>query len=54
VLAYRTISYWLPTVPGVVAYLELRHGGGPSHDDDAVDARATPQTVLSPGSGPAR
>jgi uncharacterized protein (TIRG00374 family) len=54
VLAYRTISYWLPTVPGVIAYLELRRGGGPSHDGDAEDARATPQTVLSPGSGPAR
>jgi uncharacterized protein (TIRG00374 family) len=33
VLAYRTISYWLPTVPGVIAYVRLRrqisaHGGG--------------------------
>ena len=25
VLAYRTISYWLPTVPGAVAYIRLRH-----------------------------
>ena len=24
VLAYRTISYWLPTVPGVIAYVRLR------------------------------
>jgi uncharacterized protein (TIRG00374 family) len=24
VLAYRTISYWLPTVPGVIAYARLR------------------------------
>ena len=24
VLAYRTISYWLPTVPGAIAYLRLR------------------------------
>jgi uncharacterized protein (TIRG00374 family) len=31
VLAYRTISYWLPTIPGAVAYLRLRHelGGTP-------------------------
>jgi uncharacterized protein (TIRG00374 family) len=33
VLAYRTISYWLPTVPGAIAYLRLRHhvrnSGGP-------------------------
>jgi uncharacterized protein (TIRG00374 family) len=28
VLAYRTISYWLPTVPGVIAYLRLRHTVG--------------------------
>ena len=25
VLAYRTISYWLPIVPGVIAYFRLRH-----------------------------
>ena len=25
VLAYRTISYWLPTLPGAIAYLRLRH-----------------------------
>jgi putative heme transporter len=25
VLAYRTISYWLPTVPGAMAYAQLRH-----------------------------
>jgi uncharacterized protein (TIRG00374 family) len=24
VLAYRTISYWLPTIPGAIAYLQLR------------------------------
>ena len=24
VLAYRTISYWLPTVPGAIAYIRLR------------------------------
>jgi uncharacterized protein (TIRG00374 family) len=24
VLGYRTISYWLPTLPGVVAYAHLR------------------------------
>ncbi len=25
VLAYRTISYWLPTVPGGIGYVRLRH-----------------------------
>jgi uncharacterized membrane protein YbhN (UPF0104 family) len=24
VLAYRAYSFWLPTIPGVVAYLQLR------------------------------
>ena len=28
VLAYRTISYWLPTFPGAVAYLQLRRTVG--------------------------
>ncbi len=31
VLAYRTISYWLPTVPGVIAYVQLRRGSRASH-----------------------
>jgi uncharacterized protein (TIRG00374 family) len=26
VLGYRTISYWLPTIPGVIAYFRLRRG----------------------------
>jgi putative heme transporter len=28
VLAYRTISYWLPTIPGAVAYFRLREAIG--------------------------
>ncbi len=28
VLGYRTISYWLPTVPGAIAYVRLRHAAG--------------------------
>jgi uncharacterized membrane protein YbhN (UPF0104 family) len=27
-LAYRTISYRLPTIPGVIAYFHLRHDLG--------------------------
>jgi uncharacterized protein (TIRG00374 family) len=33
VLAYRTISYWLPTVPGVIAYAPLRRDLGSSTTD---------------------
>jgi hypothetical protein len=25
VLSYRAISFWLPTLPGAVAYFQLRH-----------------------------
>jgi uncharacterized membrane protein YbhN (UPF0104 family) len=25
VLSYRLISFWLPTLPGAAAYLQLRH-----------------------------
>ncbi len=28
VLAYRTISYWLPTAPGAIEYFRLRHSVG--------------------------
>ncbi len=48
VLAYRTISYWLPTVPGAIAYVRLRRhvrsSGGPSQ----VTVRP-PSTTPAPG-----
>jgi len=34
VLAYRTISYWLPTIPGAVSYFRLRHTVGDWHRRD--------------------
>jgi uncharacterized protein (TIRG00374 family) len=34
VLGYRTISYWLPTVPGVIAYFQLRRRLRGSTDGD--------------------
>jgi putative heme transporter len=33
VLGYRTISYWLPTLPGAVACMRLRHTAGPPPPD---------------------
>jgi putative heme transporter len=47
VLAYRTISYWLPTVPGVIAYIELRRGNKSSPGHDADGALATPHPAQS-------
>ena len=35
VLAYRTISYWLPTVPGALAYWRLRRQFAASPAPDA-------------------
>lgn len=44
VLAYRLISFWLPILPGSVAYLQLRAAVSQWHDDgesdDATDDRA--------------
>jgi hypothetical protein len=54
VLAYRTISYWLPTVPGVIAYVRLRrqisaHGDGavahPRKEANPSGATATHKAV---------
>ena len=45
VLAYRSIAFWLPTLPGAVAYLQLRR--------TVHRWRAEPSRVLSGASGPA-
>jgi uncharacterized protein (TIRG00374 family) len=57
VLAYRTISYWLPTVPGVIAYVQIRrqisaHGDGsdspgarPGADPTRTGAPLTPKPL---------
>ena len=42
VLGYRTISYWLPTLPGVIAYFRLRHGV--AGDKDA-SGRSSPADI---------
>lgn len=39
VLGYRTISYWLPTLPGALAYWRLRSRLG--HSPEPADAPAT-------------
>lgn len=40
VLGYRTISYWLPTIPGVIAYFRLLGGAGKRAADDGRVADA--------------
>ena len=47
VLAYRTISYWLPTVPGVIAYVRLRRQIS-AHGDHASTPEAHPGRETGP------
>jgi uncharacterized membrane protein YbhN (UPF0104 family) len=52
VLAYRAISFWLPTLPGIAGYLALRrtvHGW----DESEPESPTEPQSPTQPGS-PAR
>jgi putative heme transporter len=41
VLGYRTISYWLPTIPGAIAYWRLRQ-----------QLKSSPQRLDSQGQSP--
>ena len=40
VLSYRAISFWLPTVPGAVAYFQLRHTVSQWREEEGEGARA--------------
>ncbi len=48
VLAYRLISFWLPTLPGAIAYVRLRKTVGHWRE---VDDAATTQASTAPASG---
>jgi uncharacterized protein (TIRG00374 family) len=45
VLAYRTISYWLPTVPGAIAYVRLRRQIS-AHRDGSASSDARPRAGI--------
>ena len=45
VLTYRAIAFWLPTLPGLVAYFQLRHTMG---EWKAEDAAAAPEPLPAP------
>jgi uncharacterized protein (TIRG00374 family) len=55
VLAYRTISYWLPTIPGAIAYLQLRRtvAGWRSQTTDTPGMTGARADHPSPGRRPA-
>jgi uncharacterized protein (TIRG00374 family) len=46
VLSYRAIAFWLPTLPGLVAYFQLRRTMG---EWKAEDEAAAPQPLAVPG-----
>jgi uncharacterized membrane protein YbhN (UPF0104 family) len=46
VLSYRAIAFWLPTVPGLIAYFQLRHTMG---EWKAEDAAVEPEPLAAPG-----
>ena len=46
VLSYRAIAFWLPTLPGLVAYFQLRHTMG---EWRAEDAAVEPEPLAAPG-----
>ncbi len=51
VLSYRAISFWLPTLPGVVAYFQLRRTVARWRDEqDALPAGATRSGSTAPAS----
>jgi uncharacterized membrane protein YbhN (UPF0104 family) len=54
VLSYRLISFWLPTVPGAAAYLQLRRTVGHWRDETPSASRVPPNAEPAGGEGPAR
>jgi hypothetical protein len=48
VLTYRAFAFWLPTVPGAVAYLQLRRTVHRWRDEIEPDSRSGPQETSNP------
>jgi putative heme transporter len=47
VLSYRAISFWLPTLPGVVAYLQLRRTVARWRDEPPLSGASAGRTVAA-------
>jgi uncharacterized membrane protein YbhN (UPF0104 family) len=52
VLSYRAISFWLPTLPGAVAYFQLRRTVARWRSQQAQDARAGAPLSAMEAAGP--
>jgi uncharacterized protein (TIRG00374 family) len=51
VLAYRAFSFWLPTLPGAIAYLQLRRTVHRWQEEPGADAPGSAGGMLSSASG---
>jgi uncharacterized membrane protein YbhN (UPF0104 family) len=49
VLSYRAISFWLPTLPGAIAYFQLRHTVARWRSEQAAPAAAAAKTIEAAG-----
>jgi uncharacterized membrane protein YbhN (UPF0104 family) len=49
VLSYRAISFWLPTLPGAIAYFQLRRTVARWRVEQAAPAAATPKGIEAAG-----
>ena len=49
VLAYRAISFWLPTVPGAIAYVQLRRTVARWRSEQAAPESATAKPIETAG-----
>jgi uncharacterized protein (TIRG00374 family) len=49
VLSYRAIAFWLPTVPGLIAYFQLRRTVGDWKAEDSVAESAEPERAPAIG-----
>jgi uncharacterized protein (TIRG00374 family) len=45
VLTYRLLAFWLPTIPGVIAYFQLRHTVHRWHERETLPARVVAPRV---------
>jgi cob(I)alamin adenosyltransferase len=51
VLAYRAFAFWLPTLPGAVAYLQLRRTVHRWEEAQASSAEAASASAAGTGTG---
>jgi putative heme transporter len=50
VLSYRAISFWLPTLPGAIAYFQLRRTVARWREEENAPAAAPPRAPTAPAS----